>query len=50
METLESIGNTIGLFIKKIEITKDSKYTSYTQIYVYMNVAGALLNAVIIAY
>jgi hypothetical protein len=50
METLEGIGNTLGSFIKISEITKVAKYTSYAWICVYMNVAGALPDAVTIAY
>jgi hypothetical protein len=47
---LEGIGNTLGSFIKISEITKAAKYTSYAQICVYMNVAGALSEAVTISY
>jgi len=33
-----------------LEVTKDAKYTLYAQIYVYMNVAGALPEAVTLSY
>lgn len=38
-EILESIGNTIGTFVKVAETTKRGKYTSYARICVYMNIA-----------
>jgi hypothetical protein len=50
METLEGIGNPLGSFIKISEITKVAKYTSYARICVYMNVVGALSDAVTITY
>jgi hypothetical protein len=44
------IGNTIGQYVKASEATKQQKYTSYARICVYMNIAKALLGAVILEY
>jgi hypothetical protein len=50
LETLEGIGNTLGAFVKISEITKASRYVSYARICVYMNVAGALPESIVISY
>jgi hypothetical protein len=50
MENLEGIGNTLGSFIKISKIKKEAKYTSYARIYIYMNVAGALLDVITLSY
>jgi len=44
------IGNTIGQYMKASEATKQCKYTSYSHICVYMNIAKALPGAVILEY
>jgi len=38
-EILAGIGNTLDTFMKIVEATKQGKYTSYAQIYIYMNVS-----------
>lgn len=50
LETLEGIGNTLGAFVNISEITKASRYVSYEQICVYMDVAGALRKPIVISY
>jgi hypothetical protein len=49
-KTLEGIGNTPGSFVKISEVTKSAKYISYARICVYMNVAGALPESIIVSY
>jgi hypothetical protein len=49
-ETLEGIGDTLGLYVKTSEITRIGKYTSYARIYVYMNVVKALLESIVISF
>jgi len=41
-EILEGIINSIGTFVKVADMTRKVQYTSYAQIYVYMNIAKPL--------
>jgi hypothetical protein len=50
METLEGIMNTLWAFIKVLEVTKMTRYTSYATICVYMNVPRALSESVTNSY
>ena len=47
-ESLSSIGNKLGHFVKASEATKRGKYTSFAQICVEMDLSGALLDEVIL--
>lgn len=47
---LEGIGNTLGSFIMVSEVTKTGRYISYDRICVYMNLAGALRESIIVSY
>jgi hypothetical protein len=49
-EILEGIGNTIGSFVKIYEVTKATRYISYARICVYMNVANALPESIVVSY
>lgn len=49
-EVLEGIGNSIGAFVKVAESTKRGKYTSYTRICVYMNIAEPLSEYIEVEY
>jgi hypothetical protein len=49
-ETLEGIDNTLGSFVKISEVTKSTRYISYARICVYMNVAGALPESIVVSY
>eukprot|EP00253_Pinus_taeda_P016416 PITA_16416 len=44
-ETLKDIGNSIGVFIKVAEETKNRRYTSYARIYVQMHLTKALADS-----
>jgi len=48
--TLEGLGTTLDTFIKVLKVTKESLYTSYTRIYVYMNVVEARAKSITILY
>jgi hypothetical protein len=41
-EVLAGIGNTIGVYVKSSEATKQRRYTSYVCICVYLNIAKPL--------
>ena len=47
---LEGIGNTLGSFFKILEVENTARYISYARIYVYMNVANALLQSIKVSY
>jgi hypothetical protein len=41
-EILAGIGNTIGVYVKSSEATKQRRYTSYARICVYLNISKPL--------
>jgi hypothetical protein len=41
-EIIEGIENTLGIFIKIVDATRQGCYTSYVRIYVYMNIEKPL--------
>ena len=43
---MKDIGNTLGKFIKVAEQTKVQRYTSFSSIYVYMDLSKELLEAI----
>jgi hypothetical protein len=49
-EVLAGIGNTIGIYVKSSEATKQRRYTSYACICVYLNIAKPLLGSIILEY
>jgi hypothetical protein len=49
-EVLAGIGNTIGVYVKSSEATKQRRYTSYACICVYLNIAKPLLGSIILEY
>jgi hypothetical protein len=49
-EVLAGIGNTIGVYVKSSEATKQRRYTSYTHICVYLNIAKLLLGSIVLEY
>jgi hypothetical protein len=49
-EILAGIGNTIGVYVKSLEETKKRRYTSYSCIYVYLNISNPLLGSISIEY
>jgi hypothetical protein len=49
-EVLEGIGNTLGIFVKSVEATKQSRYTSYACICVYMDVSKPLPRSIKLEY
>jgi hypothetical protein len=49
-EILTGIGNTIGLYVRASEATKQRKYTSYARICVYMNISKALPGSITLEY
>lgn len=48
LESLKTIGNKLGNFIKISDATLKGKYTSFTWICVEMDLSGALLDAIIL--
>jgi hypothetical protein len=49
-EVLAGIGNTIGVYVKSSEATKQRRYTSYARICVYLNIAKPLPGSIILEY
>jgi hypothetical protein len=49
-EVLAGIGNTIGIYVKSSEATKQRRYTSYARICVYLNIAKALPGSIMLEY
>jgi hypothetical protein len=49
-EVLAGIGNTIGIYVKSSEATKQWRYTSYTRIFVYLNIAKPLPGSITLEY
>jgi hypothetical protein len=49
-EVLAGIGNTIGIYVKSSEATKQRRYTSYARICVYLNIANALPGSITLEY
>jgi hypothetical protein len=49
-EVLAGIGNTIGIYVKSSEATKQRRYTSYARICVYMNIAKPLPGSITLEY
>jgi hypothetical protein len=49
-EVLAGIGNTIGIYVKSSEATKQRRYTSYARICVYLNIAKALPGSITLEY
>jgi hypothetical protein len=49
-EVLAGIGNTIGIYVKSSEATKQRRYTSYARICVYLNITKALPGSIILEY
>jgi hypothetical protein len=49
-EVLAGIGNTIGIYVKSSEATKQRRYTSYARICVYLNIAKPLSGSIILEY
>jgi hypothetical protein len=49
-EVLAGIGNTIGIYVKSSEATKQRRYTSYARICVYLNIAKPLPGSIILEY
>jgi hypothetical protein len=47
---LAGIGNTIGIYVKSSEATKQRRYTSYARICVYLNIAKPLPGSIILEY
>ena len=48
MESLTSIGNKLGRYVKTSEATRRGKYTSFARICVEMDLSRALLDDVIV--
>jgi hypothetical protein len=49
-EVLAGIGNTIGIYVKSSEATKQRRYTSYARICVYLNIAKLLPGSIMLEY
>jgi hypothetical protein len=49
-EVLAGIGNTIGVYVKSSEATKQRRYTSYARICVYLNIAKPLPGSITLEY
>jgi hypothetical protein len=49
-EVLAGIGNTIGVYVKSSEATKQRRYTSYARICVYLNIAKPLPGSIVLEY
>jgi hypothetical protein len=49
-EVLASIGNTIGIYVKYLEATKQRRYTSYARICVYLNIEKPLPGTIVLKY
>jgi hypothetical protein len=49
-EVLAGIGNTIGVYVKSSEATKQQRYTSYARICVYLNIAKPLPGSIALEY
>jgi hypothetical protein len=49
-EVLAGIGNTIGVYVKSSEATKQRRYTSYAHIFIYLNIAKPLSGSIILEY
>jgi hypothetical protein len=49
-EVLAGIGNTIGIYVKSSEATKQRRYTSYARICVYLNITKALPGSITLEY
>jgi hypothetical protein len=49
-EVLAGIGNTIGIYVKSSEATKQRCYTSYARICVYLNIAKPLPGSITLEY
>jgi hypothetical protein len=49
-EVLAGIGNTIGIYVKSSEATKQWRYTSYTRIFVHLNIAKPLPGSITLEY
>jgi hypothetical protein len=49
-EVLAGIGNTIGIYVKSSEATKQRRYTSYARICVYLNIAKPLPGSITLEY
>jgi hypothetical protein len=47
---LAGIGNTIGIYVKSSEATKQRRYTSYARICVYLNIAKPLPGSITLEY
>jgi hypothetical protein len=47
---LAGIGNTIGIYVKSSEATKQRRYTSYARICIYLNIAKSLSGSIILEY
>jgi hypothetical protein len=49
-EVLESIRNTIGVYVKYSEETKHWRYTSYAHIFIYLNISNSLPGSISLEY
>jgi hypothetical protein len=49
-EVLAGIGNTIGIYVKSSEATKQRRYTSYARLCVYLNIAKPLPGTITLEY
>jgi hypothetical protein len=49
-EVLAGIGNTIGVYVKSSEATKQRRYTSYARICVYLNISKPLPGSIALEY
>jgi hypothetical protein len=49
-EILAGIGNTIGVYVKSSEATKQRRYTSYARICVYLNISKPLPGSIALEY
>jgi hypothetical protein len=49
-EILAGIGNTLGIYVKASEVTKQRRYTSYARICVYLNISKPLPGSIDLEY
>jgi len=50
LEEVLGIGNTIGVYVKSLEATKQRRYTSYARICVYLNIAKPFSGSIALEY
>ena len=49
-EVFFGIGNTLGSYIKIVEITRKKRYTAFTRICVYLDVSGEIPDSITLSY